>query len=292
MAEGTPTLRECVVYARRRLPRYEAELLVSTSLDVPHNHLYAFDERAVAPAAFARMAQTVARRQDGEPVAYILGTRGFWNLDLEVTPDVLIPRPDTETLVAAALPLIAPGARVVDIGTGCGAVALAIASERPEASVMATDVDPACIALCRRNAERLGLSVATRVADCFKGIGGLSDVIVSNPPYVDDDDPRLDEGDLRFEPRRALRGGPNGGLDIIARLVREAPAHLVPGGWLCLEHGFDQERALARAFRAQGFRRVRCHRDIENRPRVTVGCWERPRAGRASGGSKGWPTTN
>ena len=273
MAEAIPTLRECVVYARRRLPRYEAELLVSTSLGVPRNHLYAFDERAVDPAAFARMAETVARRQDGEPVAYILGERGFWNLDLEVTPDVLIPRPDTETLVAAALPLIAPGARVLDIGTGCGAVALAIAAERPRASVTATDIDPACIALCRRNARRLGLSVATRIADCFGGIGGRFDVIVGNPPYVDDDDPRLDEGDLRFEPRRALRGGPNGGLDIISRLVGEAPDHLLPGGWLCLEHGYDQERALARAFRARGFGRVRCHRDIGNRPRVSVGCW-------------------
>lgn len=274
MAEATPTIRECVVYARRCLPRYEAELLVSTSLGVPRNHLYAFDERVVAPAAFSRMAETVARRQQGEPVAYILGMRGFWNLDLEVTPDVLIPRPDTETLVAAALPLIAPRARVLDIGTGSGAIALAIASERPEASVMATDVDPACIAACRCNARRLGLSVATRVADCFEGIGDRFDVIVSNPPYVDDDDPRLDEGDLRFEPRRALCGGPNGGLDIIARVIREAPDYLLPGSWLCLEHGDDQEGALAQAFEARGFRRVRCHRDIENRPRVTVGCWE------------------
>ena len=274
MAEATPTLRECVVYARRHLPRYEADLLVSTSLGVPRNHLYAFDERAVDALSFARMAETVARRQGGEPVAYILGERGFWNLDLEVTPAVLIPRADTETLVAAALPLIGPNARVLDIGTGCGAVALAIAKERPQASVTATDVVPACIDLCRRNAERLGLSVATSVADCFLGVGGRFDVIVSNPPYVDDDDPRLDEGDLRFEPSRALRGGPNGGLDIIARLVREAPDHLLPGGWLCLEHGCDQERALARAFRARGFRRVRCHRDIENRPRVTVGRWE------------------
>lgn len=274
MTETIPTLRECVVFARRRLPRYEADLLVSTSLGVPRNHLYAFDERAVDPAAFARMTETVARRQEGEPVAYILGMRGFWNLDLEVTPDVLIPRPDTETLVVAALPLIAPGARVLDIGTGSGAIALAIASERPEASVMATDVDPACIAACRRNAKRLGLPVATKVADCFEGVDRRFDVIVSNPPYVDDDDPRLEEGDLRFEPRRALRGGPNGGLDIIARLVREAPDYLLPGGWLCLEHGDDQERALGQVFRAHGFRRVRCHRDIENRPRVTVGCWE------------------
>lgn len=274
MAESVPTIRECVVYARKRLPRYEAELLVSTALGVPRNHLYTFDERTVDPAAFARMTETVARRRDGEPVAYILGERGFWNLDLEVTSEVLIPRVDTETLVAAALPLIAPKARVLDIGTGSGAVALAIAAERPGASVTATDVDPACVAVCRRNAERLGLSVATEIADCFEGIVGLFDVVVSNPPYVDDRDPRLDEGDLRFEPRRALLGGPNGGLDIIGRLTGEAPDHLAPNGWLCLEHGYDQETAVARVLRERGFHRIRCHRDIEDRPRVTVGCWE------------------
>ena len=271
MAEPVPTVRECILYARERLPRYEAELLVSSSLGMPRNHLYAFDERTVDQATFRRMTATVARRRDGEPVAYILGERGFWNLDLEVTPAVLIPRPDTETLVAAALPLIGPSARVLDVGTGSGAVALAVAAERPQASVTATDVDPACIVLCGRNATRLGLSVETAVADCFEGIDARFDVIVSNPPYVDDDDPRLDEGDLRFEPRRALLGGPNGGLDIIARLVREAPARLLPGGWLCLEHGCDQEAALARMFRMHGFRRIRCHRDIEGRPRVTLG---------------------
>ena len=271
MAE--PTVRECVVYARERLPRYEAEVLVSMSLGVPRNHLYAFDERNVDPAVFARMRETVARRQDGEPVAYILGERGFWNLDLEVTPEVLIPRPDTETLVSAALPLIAPDARVLDIGTGCGAVALAIAAERRGALVTATDIDPACIAVCRRNAERLGLPVATKVADCFEGIDGRFDVIVSNPPYVDDHDPRIDEGDLRFEPRQALLGGPAGGLDIIERLVREAPDYLEPSGWLCLEHGDDQEAPLARAFRERGFHEIQCHRDIEDRPRVTTGRW-------------------
>lgn len=271
MAEAT--IRECVVYARERLPRYEAELLVSTSLGVPRNHLYAFDERSVDATAFDRMAEIVGRRQDGEPVAYILGERGFWNFDLEVTPQVLVPRPDTETLVAAALPVIGPNARVLDIGTGCGAVALAIATERPGASVTATDIDPACIAVCRRNAVRLGLPVATAVADCFEGIDGRFDVVVSNPPYVDDHDPRILEGDLRFEPRRALLGGPDGGLDIIGRLVGEAPDHLVANGWLCLEHGYDQEAAVADAFRERGFRDIRRHRDIEGRPRATTGRW-------------------
>lgn len=273
MAEPTPTVGDCVGYARDRLPRYEAELLVGRSLGVSRAHLHAFEERPVDPATYARMTETVARREGGEPVAYIVGERGFWNLDLEVTPEVLIPRPDTETLVAAALPLIAPNARVLDIGTGSGAVALAVAAERPAASVTATDVDPACIAVCRRNAERLGLHLATRLADCFEGIRGRFHVVVSNPPYVDNRDPRLDDGDLRFEPRRALLGGPGGGLDIIARLVREAPDHLRPNGWLCLEHGCDQGAALARLFRERGFEEIRCHRDIEDRPRVTTGRW-------------------
>lgn len=273
MAEPMATVGECVAYAHHRLPRSEAELLVSVSLRVPRSHLYAFEDRAVDPAATERLAATVARRASGEPVAYILGERGFWGLDLEVTPDVLIPRPDTETLVEVALPLIADGARVLDLGTGCGAVALAIAVERPRATVVATDIDPASIALCRRNADRLGLLVETRIADRFEGLEGRFEVVVSNPPYVDDNDAHLGLGDVRFEPRRALVGGPNGGLDFIARLVDEASAHLVPGGWLCLEHGYDQGESVAQLFDAHGYREVRGHFDIEGRARVAVGCW-------------------
>ncbi|MDE0419726.1 MAG: peptide chain release factor N(5)-glutamine methyltransferase [Gammaproteobacteria bacterium] len=271
MRESMATIGGCVSYARRRLPVCEADLLVSRSLALPSSHLYAFEERAVAPAATERVVSTVARRVDGEPVAYILGERGFWGMDLEVTPDTLIPRPETETLVEVALPLIAANARVLDLGTGCGAVALAIAAERPHAAVTATDIDPASIALCRRNAGRLGLSVETRLADCFDGIEQRFDLIVSNPPYVDNDDVRLERGDLRFEPRRALLGGPNGGLDFLARLVGAAADRLVPGGWLCVEHGYDQGEAVASLFGEHGYRRIQGHRDYGGRPRVTVG---------------------
>ncbi|MYJ75522.1 MAG: peptide chain release factor N(5)-glutamine methyltransferase [Gammaproteobacteria bacterium] len=271
MADTGATIAGCVAHARRRLPRYEADLLVSRSLGVPRSHLYAFGERVVDPASSERVAAAVARRQDGEPVAYILGERGFWGLDLEISPDVLVPRGETETLVATALPLIAAHARVLDLGTGSGAIALAIASERTDATVVATDIDPACIDLCRRNAERLGIAVETRVVDCLEGLEGRFDVIVSNPPYVDDRDPRLQRGDLRFEPRCALQGGPNGGLDFIARLVGAAPDHLQPGGWLCVEHGYDQAERVARLFDVHAYCEIQCHLDYEARPRVTVG---------------------
>ncbi len=263
----------CVDYARRRLPRMEADLLVCRALEVPHGHLYAFTERAVGGGALARLTDWIRRRAGGEPVAYILGEQGFWGLDLEVSPAALIPRPDTETLVAAALPHISTGARVLDLGTGCGAVALAIATERPGARIVATDLEPRCVELCRRNAARLGLDVDARVADCFDGITERFDVIVSNPPYVGTEDPHLSRGDPRFEPRRALVGGRHGGLEFINRLVRDAPPRLRPGGWLCIEHGWTQGGAVYAMFRDQGYTAIRGQRDIEGRPRVTVGCF-------------------
>ena len=224
----------------------------------------------------ARAGDWVERRASGEPVAYILGEREFWGLALEVTPDALIPRPETETLVAAALERIGPGARVADLGTGCGAIALAIASERPRARILATDIDMACAALCRRNAARLqldaeaGSGIAVVVADLFDGIGGAFDAIVSNPPYVATGDPHLHLGDLRFEPRVALDGGPCG-LRVIEHLIREAPAHLADGGWLCIEHGCTQDHEVRDLFVAAGFDAIECVPDLERRPRATVG---------------------
>ena len=270
------TIGDCAALARARLPAFEADLLASAALGVSRATLHAFPERVVEEAARARLGRWLGRRAAGEPVAYILRRRGFWCLDLEVTPDALIPRPDTETLVAAALPLIRPGDRVLDVGTGTGAVALAIAKERPGAAVTATDIDPRCVALCRRNACRLGLDVRTVVADCLDGVDGRFHAIVSNPPYVAAADPHLRRGDLRFEPRLALVGGDDG-LAFFRRLIPDARAHLLAGGWLALEHGCGQGNAVRRLLGEHGFAEASTHLDIENRPRATVarlGCGE------------------
>ena len=270
-APQTATIGDWVGYARLRLPRLEADVLSAHALAVPRSHLYAFQEQPVAQAVGAQVADWIERRVSGEPVAYILGQREFWGLDLEVTPAALIPRPDTETLVTATLEKTAPTARVLDLGTGCGAVALAIAKERPLARVLATDIDAKCAALCRRNAARLDIAIEIHVADLFEGVDGSFDVIASNPPYIDPDDDHLSRGDLRFEPQHALIGGPNGGLAVIERLIRAAPYHLLPDGWLCVEHGCEQEQCVYGMFEDAGFETIHCYLDIEKRPRVTVG---------------------
>ena len=269
VAAAPATIGDCAALARVRLPAFEADLLAGEALGVSRVTLHAFPERVVEEAARARLGRWLERRAAGEPLAYILRRRGFWGLDLEVTPDVLIPRPDTETLVAAALPLIGPNDRVLDVGTGTGAVALAIAKERPGAAVTATDIDPRCVALCRRNACRLGIDVRTVLADCLDGIDWRFHAIVSNPPYVAAADPHLRRGDLRFEPRLALVGGDDG-LAFFRRLIPDARAHLLAGGWLALEHGCGQGPAVRLLLGEYGFAEASTHLDIENRPRATV----------------------
>ena len=261
---------DCAAFARAQLPIVEADILTCGALGVSRAALHGFAERTVERGLALRLERWVERRAGGEPCAYILGRRGFWTFDLEVSPSVLIPRQDTETLVAAVLPLIEDGSRVLDVGTGSGAVALAIASEKPTASVTATDLDPRCIAHCRRNAAHLGVELRTLVADCFNGLVERFDLIVSNPPYVAADDPHLARGDLRFEPRLALVGGADG-LGFLKRLIAEAPGRLLPCGWLAVEHGCTQGTAVGRLFREHGFERVHTCADIEDRPRATIG---------------------
>ena len=261
------TVGECAAFARARLSRVDADTLTVAALGITRAHLHAFPERPISPAAGSRLADWVERRQRGEPVAYIIGQRAFWGLEIAVDPRVLIPRPDTETLVEAALERIGDGASVLDLGTGSGCIALAIKSERPNAQVLATDIDPDCIEIARHNAEALGLDAQTLVADAFSGVPERFDAVVTNPPYVESGDPHLSSGDLRFEPRCALVGG----LATIARIVREAPAHLNAGGWLMLEHGFDQASAVAALFEAAGLQDVTCVQDLAGHDRVTCG---------------------
>lgn len=254
--------------------RREAEWLAEQALGVGRAWLFAHADDAVTPEAHARFLALLARRAQGEPLAYILGRVGFWTLDLEVTPDTLIPRPETELLVEAALERLPAGAalRIADLGTGSGAIALALASERPRAHVVATDASAAALAVAHRNAARNEVgNVAFRQGDWLAALAGERfDLIASNPPYVALGDPHLGRGDLRFEPDAALASGADG-FDALRTLARDAPTHLVPGGWLLLEHGWDQGAAVRGLLRDAGFQRIETLRDLEDRERVTLG---------------------
>lgn len=269
--------------ARAVIDAADAELLLAHVLDRPRGWLYAHAEVAVEEADAARFRALVARRERGEPVAYLTGRRGFWTFELAVTPDTLVPRPETETLVEAALARLPADAHacVADLGTGSGAIALAIAGERPHARVVATDRSAAALAVARANARMLGIrNVAFREGDWYAALGGGDgpfDLVASNPPYVAGDDPHLAQGDLRYEPRGALTPGGDG-LDAIRILVAGAPAHLRPGGWLLLEHGYDQGAAVRALLGAVGFVEVATLQDLEGRDRVGLGRW--PGAGR------------
>lgn len=254
--------------------RREAALLLQHVLGVSAAWLVAHaDEPVDAPRA-AAFRGLIERRGRGEPVAYLTGTRGFHTLELHVTPDVLIPRPETELLVELVLQKIpvGTGCKVADLGTGSGTIALAIAHARPFARVVAIDASAVALQVARGNAERLGLrNVVFVQGDWCAALGDAHfDVIVSNPPYVADDDPHLDEGDLRFEPRAALASGADG-LDAIRAIVRDAPAHVSGDGWLLLEHGFGQGAAVRELLMSQGYADVFTERDLEGRERVSGG---------------------
>lgn len=260
--------------ARVRLQPGEAELLLAHVLERPHAWLYAHDDARVPDDLAERFAGMVQRREAGEPIAYLTGARGFWRFDLAVTPATLIPRPETERLVELALERISPaiGISVADMGTGSGAIALALACERPRARVVASDVSADALAIARANARALNLdNVEFRQGDWWTALAGERfGLVASNPPYIAAGDPHLDEGDLRFEPAAALASGVDG-LDAIRTIVAGAPAHLEPGGWLLLEHGWDQGAAVRRLLEHAGFADVATREDLEGRDRVTLG---------------------
>lgn len=260
--------------AMHRIAREDAEPLLAHALGRDRAWLFAHATDPVEPAAAGAFRALVERRAAGEPVAYLTGRRGFWTLDLEVNADTLVPRPETELLVELALARIGPDvpARVADLGTGSGAIALAIASERPAAVVVATDVSAPTLAVAVRNAQANRLdNVWFRRGDWDQALGrDRFDLIASNPPYIAEGDPHLAQGDLRHEPPRALSSGADG-LDAIRTIVAAAPRHLVPGGWLLLEHGLDQGAAVRALLEAAGFSAVETVRDLEQRDRVSLG---------------------
>lgn len=261
-------------------PRLDAEVLLAHVLERERSHLHAWPERELTPAAAARFEALLRRRAAGEPVAYLIGQREFWSLPLEVTPDTLIPRPETELLVERALARIPADAdwTVADLGTGSGAIALALARERPRCRIIAVDRSVAALEVARRNATRLGLEqVEFRAGDWCQPLADVQPaLIVSNPPYVASGDPHLTQGDVRFEPRGALQAGPDG-LDAIRIIGFQARQCLAPGGRLLLEHGPDQGEAIRRLLQRYGHGEVQTFEDLEGRPRVTEACSPGPR---------------
>jgi release factor glutamine methyltransferase len=255
-------------------PRLDAEVLLAYALECDRLRLYLEYEKPVEEPERARFRELVQRRADERiPVALLTGTREFWSLSFEVTPDVLVPRPETETLVTAALERL-PDAeaelRVLDVGTGSGAVALALASERPKARVVATDISAAALAVAGRNAERLGLAdrVAFAEGDLFEPLAGERfDLVISNPPYIGRGEAESLAPELRHEPESALYAGADG-LEVLRRLVAEASDHLEAGGVLALEIDPRQAPALLQLCTDAGLRDVRVHRDLAGRERA------------------------
>jgi release factor glutamine methyltransferase len=247
-------------------PRLDAELLLAAAMGVDRAAIVADPGRALEPDAARRFQDYAARRREREPVAYILGYKGFRSIELAVDPRVLIPRPETEHLVEALLDL-PQGARVCDVGTGSGAIALALKSERPDLQVVATDASADALAVARANAERLGLEVEFHEGDLLAGVRGPLDAVVSNPPYVEDG-AELAPDIVEYEPALALRAGPDG-LDVIRRLlpaVGATTAHTV-----ALEIGAGQAAAVAELMRGAGFAAVEAVADLAGHERVLVG---------------------
>ena len=276
-AAGAQRLRAAFAQAPDFTPDLDAELLLSHALGVSRARLRSHPERIPDAQTAARFGQLIERRAAGEPVAYLLGRKDFWTLELAVSPAVLVPRPESELLVERALALHPePFAGVADLGTGSGAIALALARERPLWQVTATDVSTEALAVARANAAALGLDRVGFVSGSWFGAlhGRTFDLVVSNPPYVAEDDPAL--AVLSHEPRMALTPGADA-LACLREIIRAAPGHLAQGGWLLLEHGAAQASAVAGELAARGFATVRSHRDLAGHERMTEGQWPKVR---------------
>lgn len=272
-AEPAPiTVQELLEAARAAgVERQDARWLLGAVLGQPAAWLIAHGGEPVAPDGARRGLDGIARLAAGEPLAYVLGEQPFRGLVLEVSPAVLVPRADTGTLVDWALERMPAGhpVAVADLGTGSGAVALALACERPQARITAVDASGTALAVARRNGARLGLSLRWLLSDWFSALAGERfDLIVGNPPYIAEGDPHL--AALRHEPVQALTAGADG-LDAVRRIAAAAPGHLVPGGWLLLEHGFEQAEAVRALLDAAGLEEVQSRHDLAGRPRCSGG---------------------
>ena len=256
-------------------PRRDAEILLGHVTGRARTWILAFGETTLSADEATTLEALLQRRQRGEPIAHLVGQREFWSLPLFVSPATLIPRPDTDCLVEQALArLPAAASRILDLGTGTGAIGLALASERPDCDVTAVDVMPDAVTLAQRNVARLGLTNVTVLqSSWFSALETRSfEMIVSNPPYIDEHDPHLAQGDVRFEPLTALVAA-NAGLADLDHIVTTSRQHLLPGGWLLVEHGWTQGEAVRALFTQAGYTAVETCRDYGGNERLTLGQW-------------------
>lgn len=269
-------------------PKLDAELLLAEVLHCSRTHLFTWPDQSLSAEQSAQFAQLLNQRLEGQPIAYILGQREFWGLPLNVNASTLIPRPDTEILVEAALEKLRenhspktqqagltqnnPACRVLDLGTGTGAIALALKSERPDCEITGVDFSLEAVQLAQRNADTLTLTVSFLQSDWFNALQGAAPfaLIVSNPPYIEENDPHLSQGDVRFEPLSALTSGEDG-LDDIRMITAQAGAFLQPGGWLIVEHGYNQAAAVQQLFKERGYVQIATRHDYGGNPRITLG---------------------
>ncbi|MDX1335090.1 MAG: peptide chain release factor N(5)-glutamine methyltransferase [Gammaproteobacteria bacterium] len=256
-------------------PRLDAELLLAHVMGKDRGYFYTWPDQELDPRLQRAFDELLKQRLNGTPIAYLIGTREFWSMDLSVTPDVLIPRADTEILVEQALEKIPSDTtvRILDLGTGSGAIALAIAYERPLADIYAIDQSQAALDVAKRNAEKHGLdNVHFACSNWYEALPEEAsfDLIVSNPPYIRDDDPHLVQGDLPHEPRSALASGKEG-LDDIQKILSGIRQYLKTGGWLMVEHGYDQGAAVQQLFTESGLEQICCHQDLQGLDRICIG---------------------